>query len=334
MQPRTRRGPELTEHPLVWRRSLFGATCVALAASIASCSPSPEPVHHTPEIERLAAHDNADVGARNALVGPGVAHAPTGVDSAPAPQHPAETRRDASEPIARAVLTPSNADTARSNDEAPPLAQFSGKAASSDVHRVADWVVATSDNQGLPFIIVDKKEAKVYVFGAAGHLQDTSPALLGLARGDDSVPGIGERPMASIRPAERTTPAGRFVAELGVNSEGEDILWVDYADAISMHRVRATNPVERRLQRLASTTASDNRISYGCINLPAAFYELSVKPTFAGHGGIVYVLPETRPLHATFPGVKPAELAMASASSNAWRRTVAGKRPAQAGTEK
>ena len=108
---------------------------------------------------------------------------------------------------------------------------------------------------------------------------------------------------------ERTTPAGRFVAELGVNSEGEDILWVDYDAAISMHRVRATKPVERRLHRLASETPADNRISYGCINLPAAFYDLSVKPAFAASGGIVYVLPETRPLHATFPGVGPAHLA-------------------------
>ena len=80
----------------------------------------------------------------------------------------------------------------------------------------------------LPFIIVDKPKARVLAFDADGHLLGASPALLGLARGDDSVPGIGERPMADIRPEERTTPAGRFAAEMGRNANGEDILWVDY----------------------------------------------------------------------------------------------------------
>ena len=36
---------------------------------------------------------------------------------------------------------------------------------------------------------------------------------------------------------------------MGVNASGEDILWVDYDNAISMHRVRPTNPAERRLER-------------------------------------------------------------------------------------
>jgi hypothetical protein len=67
-----------------------------------------------------------------------------------------------------------------------------------------------------------------------------------------------------------------------------------------MHRVRATNPGERRLQRLASPSAKDNRISYGCINLPAAFYDEVVKPLFAPRNGIVYVLPETRPARQVF----------------------------------
>ncbi|MCY1536051.1 hypothetical protein D9M68_714880 [compost metagenome] len=68
-----------------------------------------------------------------------------------------------------------------------------------------------------------------------------------------------------------------------------------------MHRVRATNPSEQRLQRLASTTASDNRISYGCINVPAAFYDRYVKPMFASRGRAVYVLPAVASLDARFP---------------------------------
>ncbi|MEO6745849.1 MAG: hypothetical protein ABIS28_01120 [Caldimonas sp.] len=190
--------------------------------------------------------------------------------------------------------------TATSPHKGERFATFGRERVSSDARAIADWVVDSADNHGLPFIIVDKANAKVLVFDADGVLRGASPALLGAAKGDDSVPGIGERPIADIRPEERTTPAGRFAAEMGVNAKGEDILWVDYDDAVSMHRVRATNPAERRLQRLASSTPMDNRISYGCINLPAAFYDTVVKPAFQPHNGIVYVLPETRSAQALF----------------------------------
>ena len=43
-------------------------------------------------------------------------------------------------------------------------------------------------------------------FEADGHLKGDAPVLLGLARGDDTVPGIGERKLADIKPSERTTP--------------------------------------------------------------------------------------------------------------------------------
>ncbi|MDQ6680955.1 MAG: hypothetical protein M3Y67_08335 [Pseudomonadota bacterium] len=183
---------------------------------------------------------------------------------------------------------------------APAHADLGRERVSTEARRIADWIVDSADNQGLPFIIVDKINAKVLAFGGDGRLRGASPALLGLAHGDDSVPGIGERKIADIRPEERTTPAGRFVAEMGVNANGEDILWVDYDAAVSMHRVRTANRAERRLQRLATATAADNRISYGCINLPVAFYEQVVKPLFAARNGIVYVLPETRPARAFF----------------------------------
>ena len=154
--------------------------------------------------------------------------------------------------------------------------------ASDEVKSFARDAVASGDSGARPFAIVDKKNARLYVYAADGRLRAASPVLLGLARGDDSVPGIGERPISSIRPGERTTPAGRFIAEPGRNLAGEDIIWVDYDAAVSMHRVRANNKAERRLERLASTTASDNRISYGCINVPAAFYDTHVKPLIGG----------------------------------------------------
>lgn len=188
---------------------------------------------------------------------------------------------------------------AKAKPAAVQTAAFGAEQPAPDVRHIADWVADSRDNQALPFAILDKVHAKVYVFDAQARLRGASPVLLGTAPGDDTVPGIGERKMADIRPNERTTPAGRFVAEPGRNLQGEDIVWVDYDAAVSMHRVRANKPEERRLERLASPTADDNRISYGCINVPVRFFDEVVSPSFRQRG-IVYVLPETRPVRSVF----------------------------------
>lgn len=169
---------------------------------------------------------------------------------------------------------------------------FEGESASSAVRKKADWVVTSGDNQTMPFVIVDKQDAKVFVFDADGRLRGAAPALLGLAIGDKAVPGIGKRKLSSIRPEERTTPAGRFVASMDRNIKGKEIIWVDYDTAVSLHPVVTTNPSERRAERLATPTPLDNRISYGCINVPAKFFKNIVRTAFKGTNGIVYVLPE------------------------------------------
>ncbi|HSW19687.1 MAG TPA: hypothetical protein VLJ86_20885 [Ramlibacter sp.] len=183
---------------------------------------------------------------------------------------------------------PAGASRAR---RVPVIADFGSEPASREARVVAGWSLFTGDNKERPVVIIDKREAKVFVFSPTGELLGAAPALLGLAHGDDTVPGIGERPIADVRPEERTTPAGRFVAEPGVNAGGEDVVWVDYDAAVSMHRVRPLVKAERRLERLASATPEDNRISYGCINLPPAFYE-NVVSRAARAGAVIYVLPE------------------------------------------
>ncbi len=186
-----------------------------------------------------------------------------------------------------------------SSPSAARVANFRAETASRDARAVADWVVSSGDNRGLPFIIVDKIGAKVFVFDRQGAIVGAAPALLGLGRGDDSVAGIGQRKLATIRPEERTTPAGRFEASLG-NDFDQDILWVDYATSLSLHRVIVGKPADRRYARLASPTPRDNRISYGCINVPAQFYDAIVAPAFRNTVGFVYILPETKPVEAVF----------------------------------
>lgn len=195
----------------------------------------------------------------------------------------------------------------------PPVrrqAHFGDEPASADARQIANWALHSGDHQNRGVVVVDKKDGKVFVFDREGELQGAAPALMGSAIGDHSVPGVGDKPVAQVRPEERTTPAGRFIAEVGLNANGEDVVWVDYDAAVSMHRVRANVKAERRLERLASNTAADNRISFGCINLPPSFYEKVLSPLVRGTGAVVYVLPETQPAASLFgaydvPGAVP-----------------------------
>lgn len=204
----------------------------------------------------------------------------------------------------------------------PLHAEFGGVPAGPEVHRLADWIADSRDNAASAFAIVDKRAAMVFVFDPQARLRASSPVLLGSARGDDSVDGIGARPIALVQPHERTTPAGRFVTERGRNARGEDVVWVDYGAAVSIHRVLTTHPTERRLQRLASASADDRRISHGCINLPTAFFETVVRPAFAERRGIVYILPEQKSLQQVFgidDRLPAAPVALGKATSPGWR---------------
>lgn len=181
---------------------------------------------------------------------------------------------------------------------------FLGEVASRDAIRIADWVLASGDSEDRPFVIIDKIKARVYLFDKHAKLLGAASALLGLGRGDDSVAGIGKRKLSTITPKERTTPAGRFVASLG-NDYTQDILWVDYDLALSLHRVITGNVKDRRHQRLASATPLDNRISYGCINVPVDFYDRLIIPAFTGTTGVVYILPETKEIEEVFSITTP-----------------------------
>ena len=191
-------------------------------------------------------------------------------------------------------------------------------AVSEEARHIADWAAWSGDTHGMPFVILDKKNVTVHVFGRDGKLVGSTPVLIGSAIGDDSVHGIGEREISDIKPEERTTPAGRFVSTPGRNSFGEDIVWVDYDVAISMHRVRPKVKSEQRLERLASPTPDDNRISFGCINMPVAFYNQVVHPLLGASRGVVYILPETRAVREVFGSYDvPAAQTVAAAAPTA-----------------
>jgi hypothetical protein len=182
----------------------------------------------------------------------------------------------------------------------PAVLDFAGESASPQALAMARWIAGSEDARGKPFAIVDKKSAKMFVFGADARLVGAAPVLLGLTPGDHSIPGIGQRDLAHILPDERTTPAGRFESEPGRNLTGEAVVWVDYDAGFAIHRVRPGAAEAARRQRLVSGIAGEHRVSFGCIVVAPAFYDGVVAPTLGRSRGVVYVLPETRSLGDVF----------------------------------
>ena len=172
---------------------------------------------------------------------------------------------------------------------------------SDAANHIVAFVAAAHDNGALPYAIIDKQAASLLLFSAKGEFLGQTPVLLGVGIGDDSSPGVGAKNLSEIGPAERTTPAGRFVAKFGRAFGRERVLWVDYANSVALHAVITTHKAERRVARLESPSPDDNRISFGCINVGTGFYTGKLRPLFQKKGGVVYILPDTRALYDVFP---------------------------------
>ena len=213
--------------------------------------------------------------------------------SAPVMAKPSTKARAA--PIPAKITSPARDE--RAKGPVPIIEQTRSVAAA----RVIDWIATSDDNRALPYIVIDKQAANLFLFDATGKPLGNAPVLIGIATGDESSPGVGSKTLSRIGPAERTTPAGRFLAKYGIAAGGEKVLWVDYADSVALHAVITTNKKERRLQRLRSPTAADHRITFGCINVPTSFYQKRIRSLFQKKGGFVYILPDTRPLESVFP---------------------------------
>lgn len=183
----------------------------------------------------------------------------------------------------------------------------------ADARHVARWVVETAENGERPYAIVDKRDARIYVYQSDGALVGVSAVLLGQTAGDLATP-LGNRHPYSLPLEERTTPAGRFVSRPGHNDKGDPVIWFDHAAALAIHRLRPAPAVQRREARLESPTSDDNRISLGCVIVPVAFYDTVIATTLGRGRGVVYVLPEASPVQALF-GPKTNDAVLAALAS-------------------
>lgn len=194
------------------------------------------------------------------------------------------------------------------------MAALARTTAGGEVPPAAVWLLADAVRQSGDartgasghFGVIDKEGARLWIFTPQGQPLASTPVLLGQARGDVEPRNIGRRALSGVRASEKITPAGRFISEEGVNHNGEDIVWLDYDSGLSMHRVRNI-PGENRHQRVASASLADKRISYGCINIPASFFDQHVKPLFSSQQSVVYILPEQLQAAEVFPFMDHAQ---------------------------
>ncbi|MEH3105306.1 MAG: hypothetical protein PGN12_15580 [Sphingomonas phyllosphaerae] len=206
------------------------------------------------------------------------------------------------------AAAPSGAKTKPHRPAATPVAAATVEptpSPSADALRVADWIASSRDNHALPYAVIDKHAAALFLFDGSGKMVSQVPVLIGIAPGDDATPGVGSKKLGEIGPAEKTTPAGRFLAKFGYAAGRQRVLWVDYTNSVAIHPIPGDAArSENRRARMLSPEPGDNRITFGCINVPRSFYATDLRPLFQRKGGYVYVLPDTKALEEVFPRLR------------------------------
>lgn len=156
---------------------------------------------------------------------------------------------------------------------------------------------------GKGFMIADKPMGMLHVFKPDGSLLVQDAALYGKDSGD-AVTGLG-----SLSGGAKITPAGQYTLKTTLDPEYAGGMRIDLAETlgggqvIAVHAAWMGDAAENRGARLKSPTASDNKISYGCINTSHDMFLKSVMPNAAMlEGGLIFVMPDaTQNTSAMFP---------------------------------
>ena len=174
---------------------------------------------------------------------------------------------------------------------APPgSAQAASRAVTASMHRdvapvrvrhLAHWAVHSGDSAGMPFVVLDKLDARLFAFDAGGRLRGSAPVLLGSAVGD----------VAAV-PA---TPAGRFVTDPLRQAASAGLVWTNPQGELVLHAPDSQLLPGRAQERFASASQQDRRISDGSLHVPPAFFHGHLGALRAS-GSVAYVLPEQLPL--------------------------------------
>ena len=201
--------------------------------------------------------------------------------------------------ISSAAETIGTLESSAQSSPALPRIQIDmkGSVASAEVVLVANWIMRKNKHQGHPYIIADKVGSLLFAFDAHGILLAATPALFGEAHSDVLTEAQADKTLEETLKADKITPAGLFDADAYLSpSYGKSVRFAGYTHTnLLIHRA----PDATRLRRLQSPTTSDNRITYGCINVLPEFVDKVLLPNFSGKSTVV-VLPETQSAESFF----------------------------------
>jgi hypothetical protein len=130
----------------------------------------------------------------------------------------------------------------------------------------------------VPFIIVDKPTATGYVYDSTGTLLKSFPVLLGSTIGDD---------INTVIPGDPTkkntfTTAGKFTLTTNVGIDNSitydnKILVLKGSNSLAIHKIWPEDLVNRTMS-INTPQISDNRMSWGCINISEENYDKFITP--------------------------------------------------------
>ena len=144
------------------------------------------------------------------------------------------------------------------------------------------------------FMVADKPNGMLHIFKEDGSHALSDPTLYGKDTGD-----VMEA-VSSLKGGAKVTPAGTFTlkARPSTYAGGQELILVeskDYTGYIAIHAADTSDASENRLGRLDTPTATDNRVSYGCINTKHDTFINEIAPNIANlDGGMVFVLPDAQ----------------------------------------
>jgi hypothetical protein len=142
------------------------------------------------------------------------------------------------------------------------------------------------------FMVADKPNGMLHIFKEDGSHALSDATLYGKDAGDV----LGK--VSSLEGGPKITPAGKFTMKesSATYAGGTSLILVeskDHTGYIAVHAADVSTPSERRLARLETPTAEDNRISYGCINTKHDTFIKEIKPHINDlDGGLIFVLPD------------------------------------------
>jgi hypothetical protein len=181
---------------------------------------------------------------------------------------------------------------------------------SAEAQRVYEIMAPVAIKTGKSFFIADKPNGMIHAFAGNGSYMVSAPSLYGKAAGDVLTETRTQAEgVASVKDSDRITPAGVYRMGAGKSSKytGGYVLYLNNPETgaavganeagggaiVAVHSVFTTSGTENRQGRLDTATASDNKISFGCINTAEDFFLDSVLPNIDSFdGGMVFIMPD------------------------------------------